>query len=92
MPNTEVFITARFTEMEKFKTTWLNYDGTVFRTKYFYIDEEPYMNDIPTKPADNQYTYEFSGWDKGTKTGNGNDMEFKPSFTPISRKPYMLPG
>lgn len=28
MPNTEVFITARFTEMEKFKTTWLNYDGT----------------------------------------------------------------
>ena len=49
-----------------------NYDGTVLSSKtYHYGDtvEEPSM---PTKPADNTYTYTFKAWDKEVVSVSGN--------------------
>lgn len=40
-----------------------NYDGTTLQTRYMTYGTTPsYTKETPTKPEDDEYTYEFAGW------------------------------
>ena len=49
--------------LHKYTITWVNYDGKVLAEDKVLQDEVPaYTGSTPTKPYDNDYSYEFSGW------------------------------
>ncbi len=50
-----------------------NYDGTVISSKIYHYDETVEVPSIPTRPADNTYTYTFAGWDKEISSCVGNE-------------------
>lgn len=55
-------ITAYF-EKDKCNISFVNYDGTPLQSSAVEIGDMPeYTGETPTKPADEQYTYTFSGW------------------------------
>ena len=55
--------TARFTSAQTYTITWNNYNGTSLGTSTCTYGEIPvYAGETPTKAADAQYTYIFSGW------------------------------
>lgn len=56
--------TAQFTStLNKYAITFVNYDGAELQSGEVAYGETPvYEGEIPTKPADVQYTYTFSGW------------------------------
>ncbi|MGN1126811.1 MAG: Ig domain-containing protein, partial [Ruminococcus sp.] len=57
--------TLNVTVNDKFTVTFKNYDGTVISTQKYSAGETVVVpTETPVKPADQQYTYTFSGWDK----------------------------
>ena len=48
---------------KRFTITWKDYDGTILRTyEVPYGTMAEYMSTNPTRPADVDYTYDFTGW------------------------------
>lgn len=47
----------------EFEVTFVNYDGTELQSEPVAVDVIPdYTGETPTKPASDEYTYEFAGW------------------------------
>ncbi len=49
-----------------------NWNGTVLSTKTYHYGDKVTAPSNPTKPADNTYTYKFTGWDKAVVNCSGN--------------------
>lgn len=70
-------------EIDKHKATFLNYDGSVFKTLNVDYGSTPSISDIPTKPDSERYHYDFSHWENlGPILG---DTTYNPVFTPRTR-------
>ncbi len=70
MPSSEKEISdtssAQFSkEATLFHVTFLNYDDSLlYEVDVKEGETATYVGETPTKPEDDEYTYEFSGWDK----------------------------
>lgn len=63
---------AVFTQtLNKYTITFQNWDGTVLEAKEWEYGELPSYTGTPTRPADAEYTYTFSGWDHTINTVTG---------------------
>ncbi len=70
----DVVYTATFTSvLRNYTITWNNYDGETLKTDQVVYGVTPvYDGDTPTKEADSQNTYEFSGWEPEISEVTGN--------------------
>ena len=65
----------------EYKVTFANYDETVLFTDTVKAGETAvYEGETPTRPADDEYTYTFSGWDK-TLTNVQSSFTTKATYT-----------
>ncbi|MDO4620846.1 MAG: InlB B-repeat-containing protein [Lachnospiraceae bacterium] len=79
----EAEYTAVYTSaVNEYDITWVNWDGTVLQVaaKVAYGKTPEYKGAEPTKPADAQYTYSFSGWDCEVEAVTG-DKTYTAVFT-----------
>ncbi|MCQ2369438.1 MAG: hypothetical protein MJ007_03045 [Paludibacteraceae bacterium] len=79
-------LTANF-EKIKYNVKFVNYDGTLLQDTVFeYGDTPQYTGDEPLKPADNTYTYQFSGeWEPAITTAT-KDTTYTAQFTPTYKE------
>ena len=72
-----------------FTVVWLDSEGTeIDRQTYTEGEEEPTTDKVPAKAEDENFTYEFSGWDEGVKSGN--TTTYKPVFTAKAKSAYTV--
>ena len=81
----DTVFTAVFEQtLHKYTITWVNYDGTVLDEQKVLQDEMPaYTGSAPTKPYDNDYSYEFSGWTPEL-TAATEDKTYTAQFTAVA--------
>jgi len=80
-----VTYTATYSKtVNQYKVRFENYDGTLLQEKTLDYGTIPtYTGEVPIKPKDNTYTYEFNNiWDKELIAVNG-DITYTAAFTPI---------
>ena len=75
-----------FTIRNVYTLKWLDGDGSVLQENTYIEGEKApvYEGKDPVKPATAQYTYKFSGWDKGTV--DGKTTTYKPLFNGTVRQ------
>ena len=79
-------LTAVFVPDNTFLISFVNYDGTELQSNEVAYGETPvYTGAIPTKPADAQYTYSFSGWDADIVAVTG-EATYTAQFTSTLNK------
>jgi hypothetical protein len=73
--------TAVFSKtVNQYTVTFKNHDGSVLQSTSVAYGETPvYAGTAPTKPATDQYTYTFSGWDKEIASVTG-DVVYTAQF------------
>ena len=73
-------------EKKKYTITWKNEDGSVISTSEAAYGEKPeFTGDQPTKAADKEYEYTFTGWDPEIKEVTG-DQTYTAQFSKEARK------
>lgn len=87
MPNQDVTLTSGEQPI-RYTVTFVNDDGTVLKTAQYVAGTSAssiVIPENPTKEADNQYTYTFSGWNPEIADVTGN-VTYKATYTksPIS--------
>lgn len=76
------YIATYTAEVNKYKVTWKNHDGSVLETdeKVPYGDMPEYNSSTPTKPSTAQYSFAFAGWDTAVSEVTG-DVVYTAIFT-----------
>lgn len=73
--------TAQFDQtVNKYTITFKNWDGTILEAKDWKYGELPTYAGTPTRPADDEFTYTFTGWDKVISTVTGK-AEYIAQYT-----------
>lgn len=67
---TAVFIST----LNKYTITFKNWDGSILEAKAWDYGTLPSYEGTPTRPADAEYTYTFSGWDKSINVVTGDEI------------------
>ena len=76
------------TTTNSYTITWNNWDGTLLETDTVPFGETPtYDGETPTKAADLQYSYEFSGWNPAVEEVGGNKT-YTAQFTETAVDTY----
>jgi len=66
--------TAEFTEIiNQYTITFLNWNGDTLESTKWNYGVTPSCSITPTRPADAQYTYTFTGWNKTVSTVTGDE-------------------
>ncbi len=77
--------TAEFSEnLNRYDVIFKDWDGRVLQNDPFSYGEKPvYSGELPTREADEDYTYEFAGWDPeiNENTVVTGDMEFTAKYS-----------
>ena len=77
--------TAVFEEtVNEYTVTWKNWDGSELRKDTLQYGAMPEYKDTPTKPATEQYTYTFTGWNPAVAAVTG-DATYTAQFTETVR-------
>ena len=89
----EATYTAEFTHtVRKYQIKFVNYNGTELQSSEVAYGTKPtYNGSTPTKPADSNYTYSFSGWSPTITTVTGAQTytaQFSATAKPTSVKFY----
>ena len=78
--NGDQVYTPNFVEhTQEYTITFLDGDGSVLQQDTLEYGQLPECTSIPTKAADDHYTYEFTGWDPAIATVTG-DATYIPKF------------
>ena len=64
-----------------------NYDDTVLSTKTYHYGDTVTVPTTPTKESDQEYDYEFTGWDSEVTTVTG-DKTYKAQFKRVDNAEY----
>ena len=76
---------AYFTELPKHTITFVNYDGTELQSSQVTEGDMPaYTGTTPTKPEDEDYTYEFNGWTPDIVAATA-DADYTATFTATAK-------
>ncbi len=66
----------------EYTVVFKNVDGTVLSEKTYYYGAQVEIPSVPTKAADNTYTYTFAGWDKEVVDCVAN-VTYTATYTPV---------
>ena len=81
----EATYTATYTStVRKYTITFVNYDDAVLSSEEYEYGATP-VEPVATKPGNEQYTYNFSGWDKAVVAVGGN-ATYKAQFEQVVNK------
>ena len=83
----DITYTATFEEViNKYTVTFKNYDGTVLETKEIEYGKTPeYSGTTPSKEGNEEYSYNFIGWDKEIVSVTGN-VTYTADFDEVVNK------
>lgn len=72
----DAIYTAQFDQtVNQYTITFQNWDGTVLQSSNWEYGQTPtYSGATPTKPADTEFTYTFTGWDKTIHSVTGEEI------------------
>lgn len=82
--NNHATYTAQFRQIRRYTITWNNWDGTTLRTDKIREGNRPVYPGTPTRPADDNYVYNFTGWDPAVVVANG-DVTYTAQYTAVPK-------
>ena len=82
--NGDAIYKAQFRAVPKYKIEWLNWDGSILRTDYVKSGTKPVYPGTPTRPEDDNYVYNFTGWNPTVIAASGN-ASYKAQYTPVPK-------
>ena len=78
--------TETIKEETTYLVTFLNYDDSLLQELYVAEGNEAiYSGETPIKPEDDEFTYEFAGWDQDLSKIT-SDLTTRATYTPVAKE------
>ena len=82
--NDHAVYTAQFKQIRRYTIIWKNWDGTELRTDKIREGSKPVYPGIPTRPADDNNVYNFTGWNPVVVSAN-SDAIYTAQYTAVPK-------